>query len=156
MNKLFCITAAAALMICCGASCGSHVVSNSGVKASAETFSNKSTEEIIEEVTGRWETSYETLDGEEVESIYKSYTFNEDGTGLYYDAEGTEHPVSWTINPLGGIILMYEDMGELTETYSFIGYDLVCFNDTEKGKRETHISKIGVFKDNTDAKEKTE
>ena len=51
---------------------------------------------------------------------------------------------------------MYEDMGELTETYSFIGYDLVCFNDTEKGKRETHISKIGVFKDNTDAKEKTE
>ena len=156
MNKLFCITAAAAVMICCGTSCGSHVVSNSKVSASAETFSNKSTEEIIEEVTGKWETSYEMLDGEEVESIYKRYIFNEDGTGLYYDADGNEQLVRWNIDPLGGIMLMYEDMGEMTESYSFIGCDLVCFNDTEKGKRETHIVKIGEFKDNTGVKEKTE
>ena len=154
MKKLICITAAAALLAGCAASCGSHAVSNSGVKASAETYSNKSTEEIVEEVTGMWETSYELLDGEEVESIYKRYIFEADGTGVYYDADGNEQSVRWTVNPLGGMILMYEEIGEITETYSFVGCDMVCFNDTEEGKRETHIVKIGTFTNKDDIKEK--
>ena len=156
MKKFICITAAAAVLMSCTASCGSHAVSNSGVKASAETYSNKSTEEIVEEVTGKWETSYALLDGEEVESIYKRYIFEADGTGVYYDADGNEQSVRWSVNPLGGMILMYEELGEITETYSFIGCDMVCFNDTAKGKRETHIVKIGTFTKKDDIKEKIE
>lgn len=146
MKKLICITAAAAALLCCSASCGSHPVSNSGVKASAEAFSNKSTDEIIEEVTGKWETSYEMLDGNEIEKVYKRYIFDENGTGLYYDANGNEQTIRWTITPLGGVKILYEDMGELTESYDFIGCDLVYVN----GKRETHIVKVAAFTENAE------
>ena len=148
MNKFICITAAAAVLMSCTASCGSHSVSNSGVKASAETFSNKSTEEIIEEVTGKWETSYELVNGSEVKGDYNRYIFDENGTGLYYDAGGNKHIVKWMLTPLGGIKLVYEDMGELTESYDFIGCDLVCVKNVGDGldeSRETHIVKVAAF-----------
>lgn len=153
MNKFICITAAAAVLMSCAVSCGSHAVSNSGVKASAETFSNMSTDEIVEEVTGKWQTSYELLNGSEIKGIYHRYIFDENGNGLYYDADGNEHSVRWTITPLGGVKLVYEDMGELTENYDFIGCDLVCIKggeDDNKDIRETHIVKVTAFTENVE------
>ena len=144
MKKLFCGISAAALMLCCFASCGSRAVSNEGVKVTAETFSKRTTEEIVEEITGKWETTIERLNDEDTVRIYKRYDFKKDGSGTYYDTDGNAHKVSWSVTPVGGMKLIYTDENK-TEMYDFIGCDMVTVNDTSEGKRESHITKVGLF-----------
>ncbi len=41
--------------------------------------------------------------------------------------------------------LIYDDNGEISELYEFIGCDMVTSKDTPESKREIHIAKVPVF-----------
>ena len=145
MKKIFCGISAAALILCCFASCGSHTVPNDGVKVSAVSVNNRSAVDIAKEITGKWETTLELLNEEEVKPIYKRYEFIEDGSGTYYDTDGNAHQISWSVTSDGGMKLVYDDEGEKFELYDFIGCDMVTTLDTPNGKNEIHIAKVPVF-----------
>ncbi|WP_295066924.1 hypothetical protein [Ruminococcus sp.] len=145
MKKIFCGISAAALILCCFASCGSHTVPNDGVKVSAVSVNNRSAVDIAKEITGRWETTLELLDEEEVKPTYKRYEFLEDGSGTYYEPDGNAQQISWSVTADGGMKLIYDDNGEISELYEFIGCDMVTSKDTPESKREIHIAKVPVF-----------
>ena len=145
MKRIFCGISAAALMLCCFASCGSHAVSNDGVAVSAVSVNNRSAVDIAKEITGRWETTLEFLDDEEVKPVYKRYEFIEDGSGYYYDKNGESQQVSWSVTPEGRMKLVYGDNEENAEIYDFIGCDMVTTVNSAEGKRELHIAKVPVF-----------
>lgn len=145
MKRIICGLSAAAVILGCFASCGSHKVSNENVKVTAETLSNRTDEEIIENITGKWQTTVEYINGEDTPIIYKRYDFHKDGSGLYYDIDGIGQQISWSLTKGGRMELVYEEMDGFTEIYDFIGCDMVVFNNTPDGKRESHIAKVSYF-----------
>ena len=147
MNKFLCCALSAAAILCCTVSCGSRRVSTDGISVSVEIRSNKSAEEIISDVAGKWETASETLNGEKREAPLKRFTFADNGNGLYYDINGDPHQIIWSITDTGGIKLTYAETGETTENFDFSGSDLVSAEDISTGRLETRLKKVEVFTD---------
>jgi hypothetical protein len=145
MKRIFCGISAAAMILCCLASCGSHAVKNDGVTVTALTVNNRSAVDVAKEITGKWETTLELLDDEEVKPVYKRYEFIEDGSGTFYDTNGNTQQISWSVTPDGGMKLVYGDNEENAEIYDFIGCDMVMTVNSSEGKRELHIAKVPVF-----------
>lgn len=148
MKKQISCICAAAVIAACGASCGSRPASKSGISVSVETITNVSNEEHKKLAVGNWETAREYLNGAErdkSELIYNRYTFSEDGSGIYYTPDGEKQQISWEITPDGGLNLLYEEKGETTEYYDFIGCDLVLQQNTEDGVLDTYIAKVAKF-----------
>jgi hypothetical protein len=146
-KQFFCICAAAVLAVC-GASCGSRPVSNSGIKASVETVNNLSMNELKTNTTGKWETAREYLDGREIDKTEincSRYELAADGSGFWWDADGNKQQVSWEVTSDGGVRLLYEEMGELTEYYDYMGCDLVMKKQTNEGTLDIYLAKVTKF-----------
>ena len=86
-----------------------------------------------------------SFNDEEVKPVYRRYEFLEDGSGTYYEPDGNAQQISWSVTADGGMKLIYDDNGEISELYDFIGCDMVTSKDTPEGKREIHIAKVPVF-----------
>ena len=146
-KQLFCICTAAVLAVC-GASCGSRPASKSGIKASVETENNVPVKERKTQTTGKWETSREYLDGKErdkTDITYNRYELAADGSGVYWDADDNKQQVSWEVTPDGGVKILYEEKGEFTEYYDFLGCDLVTKKATEEGTLDIYLAKVNKF-----------
>ncbi len=146
-KQFFCICAAAVLTVC-GASCGSRPVSNSGIKASVETVNNLLMNELKTNTTGKWETAREYLDGREIDKTEincSRYELAADGSGFWWDADGNKQQVSWEVTSDGGVRLLYEEMGELTEYYDYMGCDLVMKKQTNEGTLDIYLAKVTKF-----------
>ena len=142
-----CILTAAALM-CCGASCGSHPVSNAGVKASVDTTKNKTDSELKSEIAGKWETTNVYLGSTEIDkedSDMRRFELKDDGSGLYYTPDNEKQYIKWRITADAGIDINFEDMGEKTEHFDYIGYNLSQKKDTPDGERIVCYSRVGEF-----------
>ena len=143
-NIILCLCVSAAVL-CCAASCGSHPVSNDGVKASVEIKRSKTDDELITEITGCWETTSEFVGGVKKDTedmTYKRYEFLKDGTGFYYDADGGKQPVEWKITPDGGVDI---SCGDVCEKYEYVNYDLTVRTDTSGGEHVLNMGKVGSF-----------
>ena len=142
-----CIMAAAALL-CCGASCGSHPVSTAGVKASVDTTKNKTDSELKSEITGKWETTNVYLGSTEIDmedSDMQRFELKDDGSGFYYTSDNEKQYIKWRITADAGIDINFEDMGEKTEHFDYIGYNLSQKTDTPDGERVVCFSRVGDF-----------
>ncbi|MBO4523649.1 MAG: hypothetical protein J5723_03110 [Ruminococcus sp.] len=146
-KTIICICVSAAIL-CCGASCGSHPVSNEGVTASVDATRTKSDEELISEIAGKWETSAEFIGGvekDEKEIIKKRYELIKDGNGFYYTSEDEKQFLRWKVTADGGIDVNYEEMGEKIEHFDYIGYDLSKKTITSDGELVECFSRVGDF-----------
>lgn len=147
-NILFvCVSAA---LLCFGASCGSHPVSKEGVTASVDTTRNKSDEELISEISGKWETTREYLGGvekDEKDITMKRYELTNNGNGFYYTPDDEKQLIRWRVTADGGIDINYEDMGERIEHFDYIGYDLSKKTATSDGELVECFGKVGDFTD---------
>lgn len=142
-----CILGAAALL-CCAASCGSHPVSNAGVKASVDTTRNKTDAELRSEMTGKWETTNVYLGGVEKDkedADMQRFELKDDGSGFYYTSDDEKQYIKWRITADGGADINFEDMGEKTEHYDYIGYNFRQVTDTPDGERIVCFSRVGDF-----------
>jgi len=148
-KQFFCICAAAVIAVC-GASCGSHPAPKSGIKVSVETKNNVSVKELKELTVGKWETAREYLDGKErdkSEITYNRYELAADGSGIWYDADDTEQPVRWEVTSDGGVRILYEQLGERTEYYDYLGCDLAIKKSTDEGILDVYLAKVAQFTD---------
>ncbi|MBP5580051.1 MAG: hypothetical protein J6X56_11385 [Ruminococcus sp.] len=146
-KQFFCIFAAAVLAVC-GASCGSRPISNSGIKASVETINNVPIKDRKEQTVGKWETTREYLNGRERSKndiTYNRYELAADGSGIYWDADDNEQQVSWEVTPDGGVKILYEEKGEFTEYYDYLGCDLVTKKAAEEGTLDIYLAKVNKF-----------
>ena len=146
-KQFFCIFAAAVLAVC-GASCGSRPISNSGIKASVETINNVPIKDRKEQTVGKWETTREYLNGRERSKndiTYNRYELAADGSGIYWDADDNEQLVSWEVTPDGGVKILYEEKGEFTEYYDYLGCDLVTKKAAEEGTLDIYLAKVNKF-----------
>ena len=148
MKKQFFRIFAAAVLAVCGASCGSRPVSNSGIKASVETINNVPIKDRKEQTVGKWETTREYLNGRERSKndiTYNRYELAADGSGIYWDADDNEQQVSWEVTPDGGVKILYEEKGEFTEYYDYLGCDLVTKKAAEEGTIDIYLAKVNKF-----------
>ena len=146
-KQLFCICAAAVLAVC-GASCGSRPASKSGIKASVETQTNVPLSDLRKNAAGKWETTREYLDGRERSDddiTYNRYELTADGSGKYWDADDNQQQVSWEVTSDGGVRILYEEQGELTEYYDYLGCDLVLKKQTDEGTLDIYLAKVSKF-----------
>ncbi|MBP5580605.1 hypothetical protein [Ruminococcus sp.] len=146
-KQFFCICAAAVLTVC-GASCGSRPASKNGITVSVETVNNVPIKDIIANTTGKWETTKEYLNGRErsnSDMTYNCYDLAADGSGICYTPDGNKQQVSWEVTSDGGVRILYEEMGELTEYYDFLGCDLVTKKQTDEGTLDIYLAKVTKF-----------
>ena len=154
MKKQLCCIFTAAVLAVCGASCGSRSVSNSGIKASVETINNVPVKERKAQTAGKWETNREYLNGRErdkADITYNRYELAADGSGIYWDADDNKQQISWEVTPDGGVEILYEEQGELTEYYDFLGCDLVTKKSAEEGTLDIYLAKVNKFTPKEDA-----
>ncbi len=136
------------VLLCCGVSCGSHPVSNEGVTASVDATRSKSDEELISEISGKWETSAEFLGGvekDENEITKKRLELTNDGNGFYYTSENEKQLICWKVTADGGIDVSFENMGEKIEHFDYIGYDLSKKTATSDGDLVECFGRVDDF-----------
>lgn len=146
-KTIICICVSAAIL-CCGASCGSHPVSNEGVTASVDATRTKSDEELISEIAGKWETSAEFIGGvekDEKEITKKRFELTNDGNGFYYTSENEKLLICWKVTADGGIDVNFENMGEKIEHFDYIGYDLSKKTATSDGDLVECFGRVDDF-----------
>ncbi|MGN0615682.1 hypothetical protein [Ruminococcus flavefaciens] len=146
-KQFFCICAAAVLTVC-GASCGSRPAPKDGIKVSVETVNNVPLKDVKANTIGKWETSKEYLSGRErdkTDMTYNCYDIAADGSGVWWNADGNKQQVSWEVTSDGGVRILYEEMGEFTEYYDFMGCDLVTKKQTDEGTLDIYLAKVNKF-----------
>ena len=127
MKKIIAFTLSAIVLLCCLAGCGA--------KRDPKYY-------------GKWETSKEYLSGRErdkTDMTYNCYDLAADGSGVWWNADGNKQQVSWEVTSDGGVRILYEEMGEFTEYYDFMGCDLVTKKQTDEGTLDIYLAKVNKF-----------
>jgi hypothetical protein len=113
-----------------------------------EATRNKSDEELISEISGKWETTTEFLGGVEKDEkniTKKRFELTKDGNGFYYTPDDEKQHIRWKVTADGGIDVNFEDMGEKTEHFDYIGYDLSKKTETSDGELVECFGRVGEF-----------
>ena len=109
---------------------------------------NKSDEELISEISGKWETTTEYLGGVEKDEkniTKKRFELTKDGNGFYYTPGDEKQLIRWKVTADGGIDVNFEDMGEKIEHFDYIGYDLSKKTETPDGELVECFGRVGDF-----------
>ena len=145
MKSFSCFAFLAAAMMCSSVSCGSRPVSTDSVTAEADVHNTMTNDEIISAVTGNWETVSELVDGKDIMTDIKSYTFHDNGNGGYFDPEGVPHQIGWSIGEGGTIQIFYVETEQLSGKYTLTGDEMVITEQDGDKVCETHLKKVAEF-----------